>query len=200
MEAGSGGQRPDLETPEFDTASAADDHRAMTYLTRQYGSNPRWLRKALREVPHEIEGLLTSFDGERELRWRPTPDEWCAKEIAGYLLESEREDLRAVEAMLTRNGARIEERRAYLVPGEHDYSDAHIEDLAWDFLTLRDSLLWTLDLYEDDWERTGLHPYRGEVSLTQYLHEVNERDLDVSWKLRKLQDALEASPAPVRRR
>lgn len=114
----------------------------MTYLTRQYGSNPRWLRKALREVPHEIEGLLSSFDSDRDMRWRPSPDEWSAKDIAGYLVESEREDLRAVEAMFARDGARIEERRAYLAPGERDYSEVRVHDLVWDFLTLRDSLLW----------------------------------------------------------
>jgi hypothetical protein len=69
----------------------------------------------------------------------------------------------------------------------------------WDFLTLRDSLLWALEL-TDDWERSGRHPYRGAISLLQYLHEVNERDLEAAWKLRKLQDALAATSAPVRRR
>ncbi len=170
----------------------------MTYLTRQYGSNPRWLTKALREVPHEIEGLLTGFD-DRDLDWRPEPGEWSAKEIAGFLLESEREDLRAVEAMLARDDARIEERRAHLVPGERDFTRERITDLVWDFLTLRDSLLWSLEL-TDDWERSGRHPYRGAISLLQYLHEVNERDLEAAWKLRKLQDALAAASTPVRRR
>lgn len=164
----------------------------MTYLTRQYGSNPRWLMKALREVPHEIEGLLSSFE-DRDLDWRPGQGEWCAKEIAGFLLESEREDLRAIEAILERDDARIEERRAHLAPGERDYSGEAVYELVWDFLTLRESLLWTLEM-TDDWERSGRHPYRGSVSLLQYLHEINERDLEVAWRLRKLQDAIEVSP------
>ena len=170
----------------------------MAYITRQYGSNPRWLMKALREVPYEVQGLLGSLDA-RESQWRPAPGEWCAKEVAGFLVESEREDLRAVEAMVARDGARVEERRAYLVPGEQDYLDEPIEELVWDFLTLRESLLWKLELV-DDWERSGQHPYRGRISLVEYLHEVNERDLEAAWKLRKLHEAIEASSTPVRGR
>ncbi len=160
----------------------------MAYLTRQYGSNARWLTKALREVPHEIQELLGSMD-ERELCWRPAEREWCAKEIAGFLLESEREDLRAVEAILRRDGAPIEERRAHLAPGERDYLDASIDDLVWDFVSERESLLWTLE-FTDAWDRAGEHPYRGRVTLLQYLHEINERDLEAAWQLRKLHDAL----------
>ncbi|HRC62608.1 MAG TPA: hypothetical protein PLX85_05230 [Dehalococcoidia bacterium] len=168
----------------------------MPYLTRQYGSNARWLTKALREVPHEIHELLTSMD-ERELRWRPEDGDWCAKEVAAFLLESEREDLRAVEAILRRDGAPIEERRAYLAPGEHDYLDESIDELVWDFMTERESLLWSLE-WSDAWEHAGEHPYRGRVPLLQYLHEINERDLEAAWRLRKLQEALGAGA--VRRR
>lgn len=170
----------------------------MTYVTRQYGSNPRWLMKALREVPHEIHEVLGEMD-ERELTWRPEPGEWSAKDIAGFLLESEREDLRAVAAMLAADGARIEERRAHLAPGEHDYDAERIDELVWEFFDLRESLLWKLEL-TDDWERAGRHPYRGEVSLLQYLHEVNERDLEAAWKLRKLLEAMQASSVRLRRR
>ncbi|MBX7110449.1 MAG: hypothetical protein K1X87_01205 [Dehalococcoidia bacterium] len=168
----------------------------MPYLTRQYGSNARWLTKALREVPHEIHELLTSMD-ESELRWRPEDGDWCAKEVAAFLLESEREDLRAVEAILRRDGAPIEERRAYLAPGEHDYLDESIDELVWDFMTERESLLWSLE-WSDAWEHAGEHPYRGRVPLLQYLHEINERDLEAAWLLRKLQEALGAGA--VRRR
>jgi hypothetical protein len=170
----------------------------MTYVTRQYGSNPRWLMKALREVPHEIRNVLGDMD-ERDLQWRPAPGEWSAKDDASFLLESEREDLRSVDAIVRQDGARIEERRAYLAPGEHDYGDDRIEDLVWDFLDLRDTLLWKLEFIED-WEQAGLHPYRGAVTLLALMHEVNERDLEAAWKLRKLQEALVAASAPVRRR
>jgi hypothetical protein len=165
----------------------------MTYVTRQYGSNPRWLMKALREVPHEIEGVVVEFR-DRDLRWRPAPGEWCAKEVVAFLRESEHEDLKAVNAILDRDGAPIEERRAHLAPSEHDYLDHPVEELLWEFLTLRQSLLWTLDM-TDDWDRHGRHPYRGVVALPVYLHEINERDLEAAWTLRKLQEALAAVPA-----
>ncbi|MGE0134152.1 MAG: hypothetical protein AB7L91_13440 [Dehalococcoidia bacterium] len=169
----------------------------MAYVTRQYGSNARWLTKALREVPHEIHELLTSMD-EQELRWRPSERDWCAKEVAGFLLESEREDLRAVEAIVRRDGAPIEERRAHLAPGERDFRDASIDELVWEFVSERESLLWTLE-WSDAWERAGEHPYRGRVTLLQYLHEVNERDLEAAWQLRRLHEALGAGAGRRRR-
>ena len=37
-----------------------------------------------------------------------------------------------------------------------------------------------------------MHPYRGEISLSQYVHEINERDLDAMWSLRRLREGAAA--------
>ena len=167
----------------------------MTYLTRQYGSPQRYLLKALREVAHQVEDLLVRFD-ERELRWRPADDEWCAIEIAGFLRDSEREDLRAVRAMVARDGARIEERRAHHGPAEQDYRRASAQELAWEFAFLREDLVATLQMAEGSWEHGGRHPFRGRVTLAQWVHEISDRDLEATWKLRRLRDQLDASGGP----
>ncbi len=171
----------------------------MTYLTRQYGSNPRWLLKALREVPHEVEQLLAGLDHEAAA-WRPAPDEWAAADIAGFLREAEREDLRAIRAMLARDGAAIAERRAYLAPGEHAFAQQSLHELWSDFLELRERLLWTLELADEAWDCRGLHPYRGLVTLGTYVHEVSERDLEAAWSLRKLADQRPPAASGARRR
>ena len=88
----------------------------------------RYLIKALREVGQQVEELVADLD-ERELRWRPEDGEWCAKEIVGFLRDSEREDLLAARAIVARDGARIEERRAQHGPAEHDYRSARVEEL-----------------------------------------------------------------------
>lgn len=169
------------------------------YQTRRYGSNARWLLKALREVAGEIERLAVSFD-ERALHWRPAAGEWSAIEIVGFLRDSEREDLHAVRAMLRRDGATIDERRAHLGPGERDYSAVRAPELVWEFLSLREELVWELYEVGSAWEHRGNHPHRGEVTLGQYLHEVNERDLEAMWMLRQRAEALTAGGGGGRKR
>ena len=168
------------------------DDRAVPPSTRRYGSNQRWLTKALREVAHEVRELVSGLPDD-VLRRRPPGEglreEWSILEIVGFLRDSEREDLDAVRAMLARDGARLPERRAHLAPGEGRYASADLHELVWDFAMLREELLWELEWAGPAWERGGVHPYRGEVSFGQYVHEINERDLDAMWSLRRLREA-----------
>lgn len=166
----------------------------MTSL-RDDPTNPRWLRKALREIPREIGRIIARFDA-AGLRWRPAADEWCALEVLGFLLESEREDVQAVEAIMRRDGAPIGEQRAHLAPGEHDFTADSPWQLLEDFFEQRENLLWTLELVApDEWTRTGVHPYRGPITLARYAREMSDRDMEVSLMLRRLDDAVGREPA-----
>jgi len=113
-------------------------------------------------------------------------------EVVGFLRDSEREDLHAVQALIARDGARLPERRAHLAPRERGYLAADRYELLWDFATLREELLWTLEFAGDEWDHAGVHPYRGAVSLSAYVHEINERDLEAMWSLRRLRAAAAA--------
>ena len=159
-------------------------------------SNPRWLRKALREIPRNIADLLEQF-GNAALHARPDGAEWNAVELMGFLAESEREDLRNIEAMVAEDGARIEEQRAHLAPGEHDFNGQSAWRLLEDFLRIREELLWNLEFLNDEWDHAGMHPYRGRISLMRYLREMTDRDLEASITLRRL---LEATEQPAARR
>jgi hypothetical protein len=53
-------------------------------------------------------------------------------------------------------------------------------------------LLWSLD--PDDWERRGVHPYLGPLTIMQVAREMNEHDLAHLWQLRRLCDRFEAAP------
>ena len=167
----------------------------MPYRPQQYGSPRHYALKALREVAHQVESLVYDLD-DRALRWRPAEGEWCASEIVGFLRDSEREDLRAVRAILARDGARIEERRAQHGPAEHDYRSARVHGLLEDFATLRERLVWALRDAEEGWQHRGQHPYRGAVTLEQWVHEIGDRDLEAMWKLRALHDRLLAGAMP----
>lgn len=167
----------------------------MPFVTRRYGSNQRWLMKALREVAHEVGNLVSDLpDG--ALRRHPPGEglreRWSMAETVGFLHDSEREDLRAVRAMLQRDGARLPERRAHLLPAEGGYDRSEVRDLLWGFATLREELLWELEWAGPGWDHHGVHPYRGAIAVGEYVHEINERDLDAMWSLRRLREEAEA--------
>lgn len=165
-------------------------HLRVQYVARPTGLNRRWLMKALREVGRSIERLTAGMTPP-DLTERPSDDEWCVAEIVGFMRDSDREDLASINAILARDSARIEERRAQFGPLEHDYRSEPIVDLLWDFATLREDMVWTLRTTgAEDWSRTGQHPYRGAVSLSQLVREINERDLDAMWRIRAIRDQL----------
>ena len=177
----------------------------MPTSSRRYGSNRRWLLKALREVAHEVQQLTWGLD-DAILTRRPPPqaglrEDWSILEIVGFLRDSEAEDLRAVEAILARSGARLPERRAHLGPGERGYRLEQFQNLLRQFASFREELLWTLEWAGSAWEHRGVHPHRGEVTLDQFIHEINERDLEAMWSLRHLREAAQAAsstPEPWR--
>jgi transposase InsO family protein len=172
-----------------------------SYIAARYGDQRRYLIKGLREIAHRIEELVAGLD-ERTLATRavdvdPAADEeWCVKEIVGYLRDSERDDLRAISTMLRHDGAAIEPRHAAYGALDRDYRTAAIEQLVWDFLSAREETVWTLRDDPGAWYCTGQDPVRGEVTVLQIVQEMNERDLDAMWRIQRLADLL----APPRAR
>lgn len=159
------------------------------YVVAQYGDRRRYLVKALREIGHRITRLASRMD-DRDLD-RVAPDEdWSVTEIIGFLRDSEREDLGALEAMLRVDGSRIGERRAMAQVEDGAYRRADPADLLWDFATLRDETVWLLESAGAAWNHVGIHPFRGEVTVMQWVQEMNERDLDAMWRIQRAHDAL----------
>ena len=156
------------------------------YVSARYSEQPRYLRKTLREVARRIEELAAQLTDE-QARQRIPEDQWSAVELAGFLRDSEREDLRTITAIVELTGSKIDERRAQYGPEEQNYRDrSHLDELLWDFSTLREELLWTLHYAEHAWDHVGRHPFRGDVTLTEWVSEINERDLDVMWRLGRI--------------
>ncbi len=161
------------------------------YVSARYSEQPRYLRKTLREVAHRIEELAVQLT-EDEAREHIPEDDWSVVEIAGYLRDCEREDLKAINAMIARDGATIEERRAQYGPIEGNYQQQHLDEFMWEFATIREETLWTLHDADGLWHRTGEHPFRGNVTLTEWVREMNERDLDVMWRIGRIVQRIRA--------
>jgi hypothetical protein len=160
------------------------------FATRRYSEQPRYLHKVLREAAYRIEELAVQLTDD-ETRQLIPEDQWCAVELAGFLRDSESEDFRAVSAIIEISGSKIEERRAQYGPEENNYRDSkHIDELLSDFATLREETLWTLHYAEHAWNHVGRHPFRGDILLTDWVLEMNERDLDVMWRLSRIVDRL----------
>ena len=159
------------------------------YVAAHYGDRRRYLVKALREIGHRITRLASRMDDNDLGRVAPGED-WSVTEIIGYLRDSEREDLGALEAMLRVDGSRISERRAMAHVDDGAYHDADPADLLWDFATLRDETVWLLESAGTAWSHVGTHPFRGEVPVMQWVLEMNERDLDAMWRIQRASDAL----------
>ena len=166
--------------------------RAMPqYVVAQYGDRRRYLVKALREIGHRITRLASRMD-DRDLDRLAPGEDWTVTEIIGFLRDSEREDLGALEAMLRVDGSKIDERRAVQHVDDGEYRHADPADLLWDFATLRDETTWLLEGAGTGWNHVGMHPFRGEVTVLQWVQEMNERDLDAMWRIQRIHDALRA--------
>ena len=157
----------------------------------------RWVLKALREAAHELESQLWGLE-EDDLRWRPGDDGWCLKEIAAHLRDCEEHFAESLEAIASQDCARLRALDADALVLENDYRDADLYFALERFETLRHrvvSLLWEID----DWERTGLHPYRGPVSVLQLAREQSQHDLEHLWQARRLRQTLEERAGAHRR-
>jgi hypothetical protein len=75
---------------------------------------------------------------------------------------------------------------------ERDYLSLDISEVLLEFSKLRrrsSSLLWELE--PSGWEREGLHPYRGRLSVMQVARDMNEHDLGHLWQVRRLRQQIE---------
>ena len=151
----------------------------------------RWLLKALREAAHELESQLWGLD-EQDLRWRPDEDSLSLKEIAGHLRDCEEHFVRCLELIARQDAPRLPPFDADVVLLERDYREIDLYEALEGFAQLRQrssSLHWNLD--GEDWERSGKHPYRGEVSISKLAREQSEHDLEHLWQVGRIREALE---------
>lgn len=150
----------------------------------------RWILKAVREVAGELMQLYHRLD-DASLRWRPAPDEWCMKEIAAHMRDSEQLFLRQIEAIAQGDPGPLPHEPVDVYPAERTYRDEPVEHFLWEFESAREESVWTLyALDQDDWEKTGEHPYRGMISIYDIAREMHEHDLQYLLMARRLREQL----------
>jgi hypothetical protein len=153
----------------------------------------RWLMKAVREMSGELYRLFSGLD-ESELRWRPAAREWCLKEIAAHARDAEQLYQRQIEAIVNSFATppRLPHEALDVLPAERNYVDEDLRHFLYEYESAREETVWLLyTLGEDDWLRTGTHPYRGEISVYDIARELHEHDLQHLNQARVTREALE---------
>jgi hypothetical protein len=153
----------------------------------------RWLMKAFREMAGELYRLFSGVD-EKGLRWRPGRREWCLKEIAAHMRDAELLYQRQIEAIVHSyiSPTRLPHEALDVLPDEHDYRDEDLQHFLYEFESAREETVWLLyTLGEDEWLRTGRHPYRGEISVYDIARELHEHDLQHLNQARVTREALD---------
>jgi hypothetical protein len=151
----------------------------------------RWLLKALRETAHELESQLWGLD-EDDLRWRPSDDALCLKEIAAHLRDCEAHFLRTLETIALEDVPCVAAFDADGLLLDRDYRHSDVYESLEELERLRHrsvSLLW--QLAEDEWERSGIHPYLGPVTIARLAREQSQHDLEHLWEARRVRALLE---------
>jgi hypothetical protein len=150
----------------------------------------RWLMKAVRESTGELFSLFEGLS-ETALRWRPAQGDLCLKEIAAHLRDAETLFQHQIELMAREHEPRLPHESIDVLPYEHDYRDERLSRLLDEFEVARQETVWILRMLpEDDWQRTGLHPYRGSVSIIDIVRELHEHDLEHLYEARNLRTAV----------
>jgi hypothetical protein len=148
----------------------------------------RWLMKAVREAAGELYGQFSGLM-ERALRWRPMDDEWCLKELAAHMRDAEQLYQRQIELISSERDPRLPHEAIDVLTFERDYRDEDAEQLLHEFAYARDETVWLLRMLDEEgWERCGVHPYRGRISVYAIVREMHEHDLEHLYQARRLRE------------
>ena len=160
-------------------------------------SSDRFLLKALGEAAGELRGLLWT-KGDRQAR-EPgeRPDEgWCLLAIAVHLQDVEQKTGQQFETILRRPYAPIRNVDLDDIPFPEDYEYVSIDEAVSGFAYARQETSYSLwGLTREEWERTAVHPYRGEVALIDLVRDLYKHDLEHLWQARRM---LGLDPVPRR--
>jgi len=163
----------------------------MQYV-REAGSDPSFLLKALSEAGGELRRGYHGLSRRQLLAPASGMDEgWSLLAIAVHMRDTERGVAEQIDAILSRRDPEIRYVDFDDIPFAEDVKEADEEDVLDEFRWRRrhsSYLMW--DLSPQDWERCGIHPYRGRVSLLQIARELYQHDLEHLWQGRRLLDAM----------
>ncbi len=111
--------------------------------------------------------------GDDEASWHPAPGEWCAKEVLGHLIESERRGFNGrIRRCLAEERPRIEPWDQQAVARERKDCERMAQSLWMEFMGVRhDSVRLVRSLRPEDLGRSCTHGKVGELFVRDLLQE-----------------------------
>jgi HD-GYP domain-containing protein (c-di-GMP phosphodiesterase class II) len=157
---------------------------------RQVLSDPgghRFLIKALSEAGNELAEEI--YGCPNRLLDRRDDDGWSIRLLAAHIQAHEEMVAGYLDRILSERCPELDviDTEAVLDEPDRCRTDAEHAVLMYAHLRRRvQYLLW--DLTDEDWDRTGIHPYRGAVSMVQLARELHLHDLECLWRARRLKE------------
>jgi hypothetical protein len=156
---------------------------------------------APREVARLIDSAAAAIRAELAalpddvLAWHPAPGEWCAKEVLGHLIESERRGFAGrIRLILAGDEPRLEAWDQGEIARARRDCERPASALVAELDALRrDSVALVAGLRSGDLARGGLHPKVGRLSVGDLLHEWVHHDRN---HLRQLLANIQAAAWP----
>ena len=170
----------------------------MQYV-RPAGTNPSFLLKALSEASGELRQCFYGLRRSALLRAAEGLDEpWTLLGLVCHVRDIElgvNEQLQTI--LLARRGdPAIPHVGIDDIPFPEDYEDEDEDEVLEEFHYYRRQTAYQLwDISEREWERAGIHPYRGRVTVLDLARELYQHDLEHLWQARRMVEAA----APTRR-
>jgi hypothetical protein len=158
---------------------------------RQAGSDPAFLLKALGEASGELRRAIDGVPRRYLVLPGKDPDDcWTLLGILAHVRDVELGVSEQLETIIARRDAEIRHVGVDDIPFREDYEDEDEDDLLQEFHYYRRSVTYTLwDLPEHAWERAGIHPYRGPVTIMELARELYQHDLEHLWQARRMMEA-----------
>jgi hypothetical protein len=105
--------------------------------------------------------------------WRPAPNEWCANECLGHIIEAEKRGFAGrIRLILDTDNPRLVAWDQPAVARERLDCEKRPEEMIREFEPLRrDSLVMLRALREDQLAREGAHPEVGALTVNDLIHE-----------------------------
>jgi len=133
---------------------------------------PREAARLLKSAAAAIRAELAALPDD-VLGWHPAPGEWCAKEVLGHIIESERRGFAGrIRLILANDEPRLENWNQIEVAQARRDCDRTGPALLAEFDALRrDSVALVAGLQVGDLARGGLHPQVGQLRVGDLIHE-----------------------------
>ena len=168
-------------------------------FVRQAGSDPSFLLKAMGEASGELRHLLEGLRRRALLVPGTDRDEdWTLLGIISHVRDVE---LGAYEQIATIASKRGDPEICHVdiddIPFLQDNEDEDEDEVLSEFHYYRRQTSYALwDLGEREWERAGIHPYRGRRTIMEIVRELYQHDLEHLWQARRMVDAMASVGRP----